>query len=118
MVFDDDPTILEICQILLEAKGYIVQIKTNCNTLFDDLRSFNPHLILIDDWIREPGGIKAIMNIKNHRDFATTPVILFSSSSRIELLATSSGADGYLEKPFDIHHFKELVERTLLLSKV
>ena len=106
---DDDSDILSICTYILEELGWQVQTRTNCNNILDLVREFQPHVILMDNWIPDSGGVIATQTIKADPELKSIPVIYFSANHDIENLSKEAGADTYLEKPFDISQFEEVI---------
>ncbi|HEY2722197.1 MAG TPA: response regulator [Chitinophagaceae bacterium] len=51
LIFDDDQDILNICSIILTAKGYEVATRTSCNDLLNVILEFRPGVIVMDNKI-------------------------------------------------------------------
>ena len=117
LILDDDEDILSICTYILEEIGWEVQTRSNCNDIILTVRGFKPHIILMDNWIPETGGIVATQTIKSDPDLRSIPVIYFSANHDIKNLSKEAGADTYLEKPFDIQQFEEKINSVLLNSQ-
>jgi DNA-binding response OmpR family regulator len=113
LIYDDDKDILLVTATILEMKGYSVTGREHCRTLDEDLASFNPGVILMDNWLPDIGGVKAIQYIKAHERFKTIPVIFFSANSSVEELAREAGADYMLKKPFEIAGLQQLIEAAI-----
>jgi DNA-binding response OmpR family regulator len=113
LIYDDDKDILLVTATILELKGYIVTGREHCRTLDEDLISFQPNVILMDNWLPDIGGVKAIQYIKGHHSFKTIPVIFFSANSSVEELAREAGADYMLKKPFEIAGLQQLIEAAI-----
>lgn len=109
LIFDDDADILEICRYILEAMGLEVLTKQNCTNVIQDMDTFRPDIVLMDNWIPDIGGIKATQAIKNNPEYNGIPVILFSASKDVEQMVMEAKADAFIEKPFNI----ELLEQTI-----
>lgn len=102
LIFDDEADILEICKLVLESKGLEVTTKLTCTNVLADVKRVAPDLIIMDNWIPDIGGVASIKLIKKEPGIAHTPVILFTANKDIEKLVEQAGADGFIEKPFDI----------------
>jgi len=113
LIYDDDEEILLLCKTILLKYGYEVVTKIRCENIVADIETVQPNLVLMDLWIPEIGGEKAIDFAKTNESSANTPIILFSANADIEEICTRSGADGYIEKPFDIKSFIQTIERTI-----
>ena len=64
LILDDDIDILQICTIVLKNKGFDVQTMNNSNQVVALARNYQPHVILMDNWIPGPGGIEATRLLK------------------------------------------------------
>ncbi|MEX6690521.1 response regulator [Danxiaibacter flavus] len=112
-IFDDDPDILEVCAIILKSKGFDIITQTNCIDILQKVKTFQPDVILMDNWIPDIGGIKATQLIKADKETKHIPVIFFSANNNIENLAREATADHFLQKPFDISTLHEMVSNAL-----
>jgi two-component system cell cycle response regulator DivK len=110
MIFDDDADILEICRYILESMGLQVETRQNCKDVIEDIRSFRPHVVIMDNWIPDSGGVKATQLIKADAQLSGTPVILFTASKDVQALVKEAGADTYIEKPFNIQFLEQTVK--------
>lgn len=113
LILDDDADILELCSIILQAKGYTTITATDCRNVIGKVMDAKPDVILIDNWIPDTGGIEATQFIKAHPETQHIPVIFFSASNNVEAFATQARADFSLQKPFDISELERLMERAL-----
>ena len=117
-IFDDDPDILELCTMILTQKGYEVFTSLTCANLFDKIATVHPHVIFMDNWIPDDGGIVATHALKSHAVYRHIPVIYFSANNDIHLLAKQAGADSYLAKPFDIKELHHIIQQVLAAPTV
>lgn len=114
LIYEDDRELLELCRIILSKPGRTVKTFSRCENILEDIRHFKPDLILMDLWIPEIGGEKAIKLVKAEPENDHISVILFSANSEIAEICAKLGADDYLKKPFDLINFKDTVEKYLL----
>ena len=117
LIYDDDVDILEVCSAILQIKGYEVFCKDNCRSLFEDLEEIQPNIIMMDNWLPDMGGVKAIQTIKASEKFSDIPIIFFSANSSVEELAREAKADFVLKKPFDISALENLLKKGLQLKE-
>lgn len=105
MVIDDDESIGNMEQEVLESKGYLVQRAFSGTEALLLLQQKRPDLILLDLMLPGMSGEKLLPQIRG------IPIIVVSaktdSDSKVNLLL--GGAVDYLTKPFDT---KELLART------
>lgn len=101
LVCDDDHAILEVTSMLLEFEGFQVVTQIDSHKLIDQALIEKPDVMLIDIWMPLPGNI-IMEGIKQMPDLAHIPVILFSAEIDGRNIAKKSGADRFIEKPFEI----------------
>lgn len=99
--------------VILESFGYSVAVSFTSHDVIEEVTAIQPDLILMDSCIPSIGRIEATQLLKNHQEFKCIPVIYLSSNKDIESLAIQAGADGYLEKPFDIFDLENIIKRKL-----
>ncbi|TMC16683.1 MAG: response regulator, partial [Chloroflexi bacterium] len=109
LVVDDDESILEVVQIALESEGYHVQTITNSRGL-QKLTNDRPDLILLDMILGGEDGRILCQRLKSNEETRLIPVIILSAHSDAGQVADTSGADDFLEKPFDIDALLDMVE--------
>lgn len=114
LIFDDDKDILEMCSIILSESGYEVFTSCDCYDVIDKVKAIRPHVIFMDNWIPDMGGIEATRLIKNSPEFKDIPVIYFSANNDIHLLTEKAGADSYLAKPFDLYDLEKAILENLV----
>lgn len=114
LVYDDDADILEVCSIILKMRGFDVLCKDNCRQVIEEILEFEPDVILMDNWLPDIGGVKAIQLIKENPESKNIPVIFFSANSHVEELAREAGADYMLKKPFDIAELEKVIGVALM----
>lgn len=114
LIFDDEANILEVCRIILENQNYHVETRASFNGLIKDINEVNPDLILMDLWIPEISGEKAIEMIKNNETTRHIPVILFSANTDIEHIFRRTKANGFLRKPFEIPLLLAIIKKNIL----
>jgi CheY-like chemotaxis protein len=113
LILDDDIDILQICTIVLKKKGFDVQTFNNSSQVLSQVRSYQPDVILMDNWIPGPGGIEATRLLKLDPDTQHIPVIFFSANSNVTQLAHEARADYFLQKPFDITELEGIVQMAI-----
>jgi DNA-binding response OmpR family regulator len=104
---EDDSLLLNFALAKLSAQASLVCL-TCTDKLWEALDTFKPCLIVIDLHLPKKNGIEILELIKKHPDYKEIPVVIWSTTSMVKhvMAAYRSGAQLYLEKPFD---YKELV---------
>jgi CheY-like chemotaxis protein len=113
LIYEDDQEILFLCKTILKKNQYQIATRSRCEDIINDVHSIKPNLILMDLWIPEIGGEKAISLLKENPDTRHIPVLLFSANAEIKELCKKLNADGYIEKPFDINVFNETIKKII-----
>ncbi|MBC7509195.1 MAG: response regulator [Ferruginibacter sp.] len=113
LIYDDDQEILLLCKAILSKYNFVVETLSTCENILTDIQKFNPHVILMDLWIPQIGGEKAIEIIKQNETTKQTPVLIFSANADIKEISEKVNADGYIEKPFTISTFIETIQKHL-----
>lgn len=109
LVVDDDEGIVEVVQIVLEGEGYAVQTSLD-DTFIEHLTDDLPDLILLDVLLSGTDGREICTRLKSNEATKYIPIVMLSAHSDTGKLADSSGADGFLEKPFDVDALIETVQ--------
>lgn len=110
LIFDDNPEILTLCTIILKKLKYEVMTRLRSENVIEDVTSFEPDIILMDLWIPEIGGQKAVELLKANPLLSNIPVFLFSANPDIREICKRVNANGYIAKPFNLQVFKDVVE--------
>jgi CheY-like chemotaxis protein len=112
LVIDDDESILEVLYIVLAGEGYHVETSVNILPL-QKLDGERPDLILLDVLLSGEDGIEICKRLKNQQQTRDIPIILLSAHSSASKTASNSGANAFLDKPFDIDVLVDLVKEHL-----
>ena len=77
---DDDVDLVAGLQAALEASGYTVSAQHDADGLVDNIREFNPDIIILDVMFPEDdgAGFKMARSIRHHDDIKNKPVIMLS----------------------------------------
>src|ERR1700730_6168353 len=108
LVIDDDESITEVVRMVLEGEGYRVQTHFD-GDYFLDFKGDLPDLILLDVLLLGKDGRDICKHLKSDARTAHIPVIMLSAHSDASSVADVGGADGFLEKPFDLDVLLETV---------
>ena len=113
LIYDDDEEILLLCKIILKKYGYSDETLSHCDDVIADVIRLKPDFILMDLWIPEMGGEKAVRIIKNNEFTKHVPIFLFSANADIKEICDKVNASGYISKPFDLKTFLELIKNNI-----
>lgn len=110
LVCDDDVSILELAQIVLEEHGYTVKVAQNSREIAPALRNPVPDLVLLDLWFPDKGGVSITQELKANPETQHIPVIIVSANKDAPKIAQNIGADAVLCKPFDLSELENIVD--------
>ncbi|QJD95141.1 response regulator [Mucilaginibacter robiniae] len=110
VVVEDNPDIRDIIDYILKDDGYEV-ISSVDGSVVNQFSEVNPDLVLMDELLPGPRGSQLCQQIKSDEQTRHIPVVLVSTMPHLDKLAEKCGADGYLEKPFNISALVELIRK-------
>jgi len=109
LLVDDDPSLLKLLAIRLEAEGYAVQTAESAEEALQTLRNNPAELVLTDLRMDGASGLELFEQLRHF--YPGLPVIIMSAQATIPeaVSATQKGVFEFLTKP---------VDKTLLLSTI
>lgn len=102
-MIEDDADIVDIVLILLKQYNYEAKSMRHPAGLTDTIKTFNPHLVLVDIKISGYDGTDLCHEINAIKNAPL--LVLFSAVNNIAELAKDCNAAGYISKPFNITEF-------------
>ncbi len=114
LVLDDDPDIALMIRLMLEYKGYKVNIANSLPVAKEFLRTEPVSLIIMDMLLSGSNGIDVCRDLKSDQSFSHIPVIMISAHPNASSACIEAGADDFVSKPFQM---KDLIERVAKLLK-
>lgn len=109
-ILDDEESILNVLEIILNEAGYEVSTFSKPAKFLDVVNHEPFHLALIDIFIGSEDGGEICHSLKQTQQTKNLPVFLMSADNNIKKIALEAGADEYLEKPFDIDEVVKKVQ--------
>jgi len=115
LVIDDDQTIAQIIQLALQSGGYESEVAHSARDGMAKACSNPPALILLDYNMPGKDGLTLMNDMRSIPDLETVPIILVTALSLPDIVsqAVTSGAAGFLVKPFDLSTLLSHVDRVL-----
>lgn len=110
MIVDDDPGIRDILRIIFERGGYEVWLETDGKFIFSDLYPL-PDIFLLDRYLSGMDGLEICRYLKSQDYSKHVPIIIISASPDLAQTALKAGADGFIEKPFDLKNLLRIIEQ-------
>lgn len=100
LIVDDEKDIRDLIDIFLKNEGYNVVKASNGIEALDILKKHGVDLIILDIMMPQMNGIDACIKI---REISNIPIIMLSARNEDmdKIYGLTTGADDYLEKPFN-----------------
>lgn len=118
LLADDEPSMRINIVELLADEGYSIIEASNGVEALKLAKKFSPNLVLLDIKMPELNGLDTLKHLK--KSHPQIPVIIFTAfgSNERPIEAMKLGAFDYLEKPFDIDEFLEILKKALKQNEV
>lgn len=101
LIIDDDRGIRDSTKLLLELEGMEVHTNPGQNVM-QEISEINPDVVLLDIWMVGLDGRAVCEEIKTKYNSHSPKVIMMTAGKDLKESALASGADEFIEKPFDI----------------
>lgn len=113
LIVEDDKSIRDALQELLESEGYPVISATNGSKALTFLRAAEvlPRIILLNLMMPVMNGIQFRAEQEQDARLGAIPVILMTADRQIESKRMKIGARGFVRKPFEIADVIKKIER-------
>jgi CheY-like chemotaxis protein len=113
LVINDQPDLVEVCGLVLEAEGFEVETEVQSHRAFEHARLCRPDLIVLDMVMPVVNGAAVLCQLRGDLTTASIPILMMSALERGPDLARALGAEAFLAKPFDAGRLIEAVNDTL-----
>lgn len=112
LAVDDEPEIINILKLRLEANKYEVITAGNGEEALKKAREERPDLIVLDVMIPPPNGFQVCRTLKDDPEHKKIPIILLTAkaSDSDKFWGTESGADAYVTKPYNADDLMEKIK--------
>jgi CheY-like chemotaxis protein len=112
LVVDDDPTIREMLEMVLDSEGYEVVTAQHGKAAFALLDQVRPHVILLDMKMPVMDGW-GFLAAYRRRPGPKVPVVVLTAAQDDSRRAGEVGADAYVAKPFAIDDLINALNRCI-----
>jgi two-component system, OmpR family, phosphate regulon response regulator PhoB len=99
---EDDEDIRDVVEYLLGQQGFKVAGYSSARVLQQKMILALPDLIILDIMLPDANGIHICRKLKSDPATQHIPVLLMSANINNKLRVAESGADDFINKPFDI----------------
>ncbi len=120
LIVDDDIAVRTSMSLLLKTAGYVVDTADDAETAYAKIESGKPQLIILDlNFSNDTSGREGISLLEKVRLInPSVPVILITGWASIELAVQGmkSGANDFVNKPWNNEHLLQSIETLLKLK--
>ena len=116
LLVDDDPGLLRLLSIRLRAEGYDVEAVESAHLALATLNRFSPDLVITDLRMDKMDGIGLLKELQSRSPGLRVVIITAHGTIPDAVVATQSGAFGFLTKPIDKDELLITVEKALKVS--
>jgi len=118
LIVDDEQMILELTSMVLDRRGFEVQIVDNATDSYEIIDRDRPALVLLDYMMPRVNGLDALKEIRAR--FPDTYVIMFTGkgSEEVAVELMKAGASDYILKPFSNAKLVERIENVLRVRSI
>jgi len=119
LFIDDESNWLEAIRMAVDDQPLTIITATSGEEALRKLQRRKPDLILSDVRMPEMNGFDLFEKVRSNPKLKTVPYVFMSSIDDFDAKRTAKliGADGYIEKPFDLESVKRVVLDLLLRFK-
>jgi DNA-binding response OmpR family regulator len=116
LIVEDEDLIAKVLSIRLENQGYKTVLAYDGEEGLKKTKSEKPDLIIIDIGLPKIDGNVLCELIKKDKHIQNIPIIMLTGKKLVGDMETAfnSGADAYVNKPYDwerlLHHIKNLLK--------
>ena len=100
LVVDDEISLVQLCQIILESAGYHVRTAIDGREALDIVTEEKPDLVLLDVMMPGMSGIEVCRHIRKHFQSDDPRIVMYTADDSGETLNSSmdAGADDLISK--------------------
>ncbi len=111
LVVDDDPSNRKLLAMLLRKGGYELRNAFDAEQALEILKTWRPHLILMDVQLPGMDGFELTRLLKASAETRDIAIVAMSASIADSDMqrARAAGCDRFVEKTFDMNSFPKLV---------
>jgi CheY-like chemotaxis protein len=108
LIAEDNPLFADAACTLLDMKGHTYRCVDNGDEALSLIKTFKPHVILLDIGIKGTDGLGVCKAIKSDPDTRGTYIVIVSGRDA-EKAAAAAGCDRFILKPYSPTSFMQLI---------
>lgn len=111
LIVDDDEVTRLLLKEVLEKDGYRVSLASDGGHALEQLRAQSFAIVVSDIRMQGVGGLELLESLKAKHPHVVVVLMTGFGSMELAIQSIQEGAFDYLSKPFQIHAFRELMQR-------
>jgi len=114
-IADDDEVVLTSLKKLLVLSGFEVKETKNAKEVITAIKTFKPHLILLDLLMPHLGGMEICEMLNNDKETQGIPILVISALADYTDIkrAYHLGVIGYFTKPYDFQKLLQEINKAI-----
>jgi two-component system response regulator GlrR len=116
LLVDDDPGLLRLLSIRLRAEGFEVEAVESAHKALAALNRFRPDLVITDLRMDKMDGIGLLKELQTRSPGLRVVIVTAHGTIPDAVVATQSGAFGFLTKPIDKDQLMQTVRKAIKVS--
>ena len=113
LIIDDDEDILNLVETILKSNSYIVFTHPNGLNITEVVERYKPDLILMDVQLQ---GLYGNHICKELKKTINTPIILFSTNSKMKTTFHQCDAEAFIDKPFKVRNLLKIISEQFFIA--
>lgn len=113
LVVDDEYSVRELLEIMLDVDGYAVRSAESGRQALDAIREERFDLVITDIRMEPVNGLEVLKEVKAHSPGTVVIIISAYASTETAVEAMNEGAYDYLPKPFDMEEMRAVIRHAL-----
>jgi signal transduction histidine kinase len=113
LIIDDELDVSSAIQSRLQKKGFDVAAAYDGSTGLEVVKQSEPDVILLDIRMPTMDGLTVLRHLKADPETESTPVVVLSASLRDKQAVLDSGAEFFIQKPFQSHAILDALDSVL-----
>lgn len=109
LIIDDEPDISDFLSAFFQLKGYEPQVANSGMDGIEKLKTFNPHVILLDVRMPKMDGIETLKKIREFDEHVGVIMVTAVHEVNIGREALKLGAADFVTKPIDLEYLETTV---------
>lgn len=120
LIVEDSSSVAELLKLELSKRGFDCVVEIDGLAGLKRAKKIDPDIIILDVMLPSMNGFKICRLLKFDKKYKHIPVIMLTTRSDEDdrKLGSSTGADSYMTKPFEIDEIHKEIERLLNIKEV